>query len=87
MPYYPAKGEPIYDAVAQVRDGSNLQKGLQSLAAAIAGQHPAQAGFYVDLAEALSQDRRTCRRQSTPSRMHSRAPPIRCRSSSSSATR
>ncbi len=52
VPYYPAKVEALYDAVAQVRDGSNLQQGLPLLAALIAQQHPPQAGFYVDLGEA-----------------------------------
>jgi predicted CXXCH cytochrome family protein len=52
VPYYPGKGDAIYEAVAQVRDGSNLEKGLPTLAALIAQQHSPQPGFYVDLAEA-----------------------------------
>jgi predicted CXXCH cytochrome family protein len=52
MPYYPSKVDALYDAVAQVRDGSNLQAGLPRLASLIAREHPTQAGFYVDLAEA-----------------------------------
>ena len=52
MPYYPANVDPLYEAVAQVRDGSNLQQGLRRLASLIAAQQPAQAGFYVDLGEA-----------------------------------
>jgi tetratricopeptide (TPR) repeat protein len=42
----------MYEAVAQVRDCSNLQAGLPQLAALIARERPAQAGFYVDLGEA-----------------------------------
>jgi tetratricopeptide (TPR) repeat protein len=38
--------------VAQVRDGNNLPEGLPPLASLIAHQRPAQAGFYIDLAEA-----------------------------------
>ena len=49
VPYYPSKVDAIYEAVAQVRDGSNLQKGLPAL---LDQPHPAEAGFYVDLAEA-----------------------------------
>ena len=42
----------MYEAVAQVRDGSNLPQGLPRLASLIAQQQPAEAGFYIDLAEA-----------------------------------
>jgi cytochrome c-type biogenesis protein CcmH/NrfG len=52
VPYYPAKVEPLYEAVAQVRDGSNLEAGLPRLASLLARQPRTQAGFYVDLGEA-----------------------------------
>ena len=32
VPYYPAKVEPLYEAVAQVRDGANVEAGLPLLA-------------------------------------------------------
>jgi predicted CXXCH cytochrome family protein len=50
-PYYPAKVDALYEAVAQVRDGSNLQAGLPRLASLVAQKRPAGAGFYVDLGE------------------------------------
>jgi predicted CXXCH cytochrome family protein len=52
VPYYPVKAEPLYEAVAQTRDGSNLQAGLPRLASLMAQQKPARAGFWVDLGEA-----------------------------------
>jgi predicted CXXCH cytochrome family protein len=52
VPYYPAKVDPLYEAVAQVRDGANLSAGLPRLAALVAQRAPAQPGFYVDLGEA-----------------------------------
>ena len=52
IPYYPAKVEPLYEAVAQVRDGANLDAGLPLLAALLAKQPLAQPGFFVDLGEA-----------------------------------
>jgi predicted CXXCH cytochrome family protein len=52
VPYYPAKVEPLYEAVAQTRDGSNLQAGLPRLASLMTQQKPARAGFWVDLGEA-----------------------------------
>ncbi len=52
VPYYPAKVEPLYDAVAQVRDGANLESGLPRLAALLAKQPLANPGFLVDLGEA-----------------------------------
>jgi Flp pilus assembly protein TadD len=50
--YYPAKVEPLYEAVAQVRDGANVAAGLPRLAALLAKQPLAHPGFSVDLAEA-----------------------------------
>lgn len=50
--YYPAKADPLYEAVAQVRDGANLDAGLPRLAALVARLRPPQAGFFVDLGEA-----------------------------------
>jgi predicted CXXCH cytochrome family protein len=52
VPYHPAKVDALYEAVAQVRDGSNLQAGLPRLASLIARLRPSQADFYVDLGEA-----------------------------------
>jgi predicted CXXCH cytochrome family protein len=52
VPYLPPQVDPLYEAVAQVRDGSNLQAGLPLLASAIARLKPPQSGFYVDLGEA-----------------------------------
>jgi predicted CXXCH cytochrome family protein len=52
VPYYPAKTDALYEAVAQVRDGSNPREGLARLRSLMAARAPAQAGFYVDLAEA-----------------------------------
>ena len=51
-PYDPAKVDALYEAVAQVRDGSNLQVGLPLLASLIAQQKSARSGFFVDLGEA-----------------------------------
>ncbi|HEX3744404.1 MAG TPA: tetratricopeptide repeat protein [Bryobacteraceae bacterium] len=50
--YYPAAVDPLYQAVAQVRDASNLKPGLATLKALVAQTHPAQAGFYADLGDA-----------------------------------
>ena len=52
VPYYPSSAGTLYEAVAQLRDGSNLRAGLPWLAAALEKQPAAQVGFYVDLAEA-----------------------------------
>lgn len=50
--YDPPNVDALYEAVAQVRDGSNLPAGLPRLAALVAQFKPVQAGFYVDLGEA-----------------------------------
>ena len=58
-PYYPQpwpstpEGE-LYLAVAQTQDGSNRAQGIAQLEAAIARHRPAQAQFYVELADAFS---------------------------------
>ncbi len=57
VPYYPAQlpstPENALDvAVAQIRDRSNLEKGLPRLAALLAQYRPQAAGYYADLAEA-----------------------------------
>ena len=54
--YYPAKpaptgSDPLYLALAQITDRSNLNAGLSRLAALIDRVHPAQAGFYSGLGE------------------------------------
>ncbi|SPE42518.1 Tetratricopeptide TPR_2 repeat protein [Candidatus Sulfopaludibacter sp. SbA3] len=50
--HLPATAENALDtAVAQLRDGSNLQDGLPRLAGLIEKYHPSQAGYYRDLAE------------------------------------
>jgi predicted CXXCH cytochrome family protein len=56
VPYYPPKLPPTGDneltiAVAQVREQSNLAKGLARLAAAIEKYRPAQPGYYAELAQ------------------------------------
>ena len=60
--YYPSELEDaaeadLYLAVAQVRDGSNLEKGIARLARAIEEHQPAQAEFYFELAEAYLKTR------------------------------
>ena len=53
VPYYPAKGvSPLYSAVAQVTQKSNLGKGLPQLAALIAQQKPVAPEFYIELGQA-----------------------------------
>jgi Flp pilus assembly protein TadD len=57
VPYYPsplpATGmNALYSAVAQVAQKSNLAKGLPRLAALIASQKPAAAGFHLELGQA-----------------------------------
>ena len=57
VPYYPPRLEDtpqaeLYLAAAQVMEGSNLKEGIPSLERAIATQHPADADFYFQLAEA-----------------------------------
>jgi predicted CXXCH cytochrome family protein len=42
----------LYLAVAQVRQGANLTRGISDLEAAIEKHHPAEAEFYFELAEA-----------------------------------
>jgi tetratricopeptide (TPR) repeat protein len=53
VPYYPLKGgDELYVAVAQVRDGSNLESGIPRLRQAIERQKPPQPELYVELAKA-----------------------------------
>lgn len=63
VPYYPATLAPtpeneLYLAVAQVKQGSNRKAGIAQLSAAIRKYAPAQAGWYLELAEALDSDGR-----------------------------
>ena len=51
VPYY-TPANPLYLAVAQVTQQSNLKAGLPQLAAEIAKQQPANAQFYIELGEA-----------------------------------
>ncbi len=51
VPYY-TPGNPLYDAIAQVTQQSNLKAGLPQLAAEIAKQQPANPQFYIELGEA-----------------------------------
>lgn len=51
-PYYPIAPDSLYLALAQVAQGSNLQKGLPMLQAEIAKARQPQAGFYVELGQA-----------------------------------
>ena len=46
----PKCADPLYAALAQVRDGSNLQAGLPRLASLVEQNHPPEAGFYTALA-------------------------------------
>ena len=55
MPYYPDKvADELYIAVAQVRDGANLEGGIPRLREAIERLKPAQPEFYLELAKAYS---------------------------------
>jgi tetratricopeptide (TPR) repeat protein len=59
--YNPASPRPeddLYLAVAQVAQQSNLEAGIAQLQAAIAGDHPANPEFDLQLADALSNARR-----------------------------
>jgi Flp pilus assembly protein TadD len=54
--YYPAQlpstpENVLYEAVAQIRDQSNLTEGLPRLKKAIEQYHPAEPGFYAELAQ------------------------------------
>jgi Flp pilus assembly protein TadD len=51
--YYPPAPDPLYAAVAQVAQKSNLAKGLPRLEAGIAASKPARPEFYVELGQAL----------------------------------
>ncbi len=56
VPYYPAPladtpENGLYTAIAQVRDGRNLTKGLPRLANLLERDHPAAASFYAELAQ------------------------------------
>ncbi|MDQ1469738.1 MAG: hypothetical protein QOJ99_1218 [Bryobacterales bacterium] len=58
VPYYPAQlphtpANDLYLAIAQVRDRSNLSKGVPQLERAIAAAHPSRPEPYLELAEAL----------------------------------
>jgi predicted CXXCH cytochrome family protein len=44
----------LYLALAQVREGNNSQTGVEQFAAAIRKYQPRQAGFYIELADALT---------------------------------
>jgi tetratricopeptide (TPR) repeat protein len=50
VPYYGK--DPLYTAVAQVSQKSNLAQGIPQLTAEIARQHPTQAEFYIALGDA-----------------------------------
>lgn len=52
VPYYPGRIDAMYEAIAQVRDRSNLKDGLARLASLLAKQAQGRSGFYVDLGEA-----------------------------------
>jgi predicted CXXCH cytochrome family protein len=59
VPYYPSKlaataDNELLQAIAQVREQSNLTKGLPQLAALIDKQRPQQAAYYAELAEAYA---------------------------------
>src|SRR5262249_35472683 len=55
VPYYPdTDADELYAAVAQVRDGSNLDGGIQRLRQAIERRRPVQPEFYLELARAYA---------------------------------
>jgi len=55
VPYYPDKGlDELYVAVAQVRDGANLDGGIPRLRQAIENRKPTEPEFYLELAKAYS---------------------------------
>jgi tetratricopeptide (TPR) repeat protein len=55
VPYYPEGGvDELYIAVAQVRDGANLESGIPRLRQAIEQRKPGQSEFYLELARAYS---------------------------------
>jgi tetratricopeptide (TPR) repeat protein len=55
VPYYPDTNVPeLYVAVAQVRDGSNLERGIPQLRQAIERLRPAQPEFYLELTKAYA---------------------------------
>ncbi|HVW86002.1 MAG TPA: tetratricopeptide repeat protein, partial [Bryobacteraceae bacterium] len=51
-PYYPANPDPLYTAVAQVTQESNLKDGLPRVVAEIAKEKPARPEFYIELGQA-----------------------------------
>jgi len=55
VPYYPDRGpDELYVAVAQVRDGANLDSGIPQFRQAIERRKPGQPEFYLELAKAYS---------------------------------
>jgi predicted CXXCH cytochrome family protein len=55
VPYYPDRAvDELYVAVAQVRDGADLDGGIPRLQQAIERRKPAQPEFYLELAKAYS---------------------------------
>jgi tetratricopeptide (TPR) repeat protein len=52
-PLSPERDRALYSAVAQVSGKSNLQRGVAQLEAAIGQWRPEQAGFYLELGDAL----------------------------------
>jgi tetratricopeptide (TPR) repeat protein len=50
--YYPRNADPLYAAVAQVSEKSNLEGGIPRLTAEIEKQKPARAEFYLALGDA-----------------------------------
>ena len=53
VPYYPVTGvDELYVAVAQVRDGANLESGIPRLRRDIEERKPAEPEFYLELAKA-----------------------------------
>ncbi len=54
IPYYPAQGDPLYTAIAQVKQFAAVPAGLRDLNALIARDRPAAPDVYFELGEALS---------------------------------
>ena len=76
VPYYPAKADPLYEAVAQIRD--RQQSPGRTPAARVSrrrSQSPPRAGFYVDLGEGVSRVGTTPRALSALSKKRSRRSP------------
>jgi len=53
-PYYPPQADPVYTAIAQVKEFARVPTGLRTLEQLIAREQPASSAVYFEMAEALS---------------------------------